>query len=58
MLDPYVHLFRAIYSPPDTAGSIVIHCGATLLYSSLGGREGGGNQESDCSGEHRYGGVR
>lgn len=53
-----MHLFRAIYSPPDTAGSIVIHCGATLLYSSLGGREGGGNQESDCSGEHRYGGVR
>lgn len=60
-LDPYAHLFKAIYSPPDTAGSTVIHCGAILLCSSLGGRkggrDGGGNQESDCSGEHRYRGV-
>lgn len=38
MLDPYAHLFKAIYSPPVAAGSIVIHCGLTLLYSGLGGR--------------------
>lgn len=40
MLDPYTHLFKAIYSPPDSAGSTVIHCGATSPYSRLGWREG------------------
>lgn len=39
MLDPCVHLFQPIYSPPDTAGSIVIHCGVTQLCSCLGGRK-------------------
>lgn len=62
-LDPqhiYLRLFIVLQTLLEVQSSIVelLCCTPGWEGGRQGRKEGGGNQESDCSGEHRYGGVR